>query len=83
MELLTEVRELILSARRNASHSIDIIQVITNFEIGRKRSFYEIEASANAWSLPELRRQYDSGLYERLALSRDKEAIRKLACEGQ
>jgi predicted nuclease of restriction endonuclease-like (RecB) superfamily len=48
-----------------------------------ERSFYEIEASMNGWSLPELRRQYNSGLYERLALSRDKEAIRRLACEGQ
>ena len=31
----------------------------------------------------ELRRQFDSGLYERLALSRDKEGIRRLAREGQ
>jgi len=32
--------------------------------------------------LPELTRQFDSGLYERLALSRDKEGVRKLAKEG-
>lgn len=48
-----------------------------------ERSFYEIEASSESWTLRELKRQFDSGLYERLALSRDKEGIRKLAREGQ
>ena len=48
-----------------------------------ERSFYEIEAAGQNWTLRELRRQFDSGLYERLALSRDKEGIRKLAREGQ
>ena len=48
-----------------------------------ERSFYEIEATSEAWSLRELRRQFDSGLYERLALSRDKESIRALAKESQ
>ena len=47
------------------------------------RSFYEIEAACNGWTLPELVRQFNSGLYERLALSRDKDGIRKLAKEGQ
>lgn len=48
-----------------------------------ERHFYEIEAIKNDWSLSELRRQYDSSLYERLALSRNKEDIKKLAQEGQ
>jgi predicted nuclease of restriction endonuclease-like (RecB) superfamily len=48
-----------------------------------ERSFYEIEAAEQGWSLRELKRQYDSGLYERLALSRDKEGVRKLATAGQ
>lgn len=48
-----------------------------------ERSFYEIEAASQDWTLRELKRQFDSGLYERLALSRDKEGIRKLAREGQ
>jgi predicted nuclease of restriction endonuclease-like (RecB) superfamily len=48
-----------------------------------ERSFYEIEATSEDWSLRELRRQFDSGLYERLALSRDKESILALAKEGQ
>jgi predicted nuclease of restriction endonuclease-like (RecB) superfamily len=48
-----------------------------------ERHFYEIEASGNNWSLPELKRQFDSSLYERLALSRDKEKIRELSEKGQ
>jgi predicted nuclease of restriction endonuclease-like (RecB) superfamily len=48
-----------------------------------ERSFYEIEAAREGWSVPELKRQKASALYERLALSRDKEGIRKLAAEGQ
>ena len=47
-----------------------------------ERSFYEIEAAAQGWSVRELKRQFNSGLYERLALSRDKEGIRKLARKG-
>ncbi len=48
-----------------------------------ERSFYEIEAAESGWTLPELKRQYNSGLFERLALSRDKEGIRELARRGQ
>jgi len=48
-----------------------------------ERSFYEIEAAALGWNLRELKRQFDSSLFERLALSRDKEGIRRLAQEGQ
>ena len=48
-----------------------------------ERSFYEIEATNEGWSVPELKRQKASSLYQRLALSRDKAGIRKLAKEGQ
>lgn len=48
-----------------------------------ERRFYEIEAAANGWTLPELKRQFNTGLFERLALSRDQDGIRKLATEGQ
>jgi predicted nuclease of restriction endonuclease-like (RecB) superfamily len=48
-----------------------------------ERSFYEIEAASEGWSIPELKRQVASCLYERLALSRSKTAVRKLAHEGQ
>ena len=48
-----------------------------------ERHFYEIESVKNDWSLSELKRQYDSSLYERLALSTDKDKIYRLALEGQ
>jgi predicted nuclease of restriction endonuclease-like (RecB) superfamily len=48
-----------------------------------ERSFYEIESAKENWSLRDLKRQFASGLYERLALSRGKQGIRKLAREGQ
>ncbi len=48
-----------------------------------ERQFYEIESATNGWTLPELRRQFNSSLYERLALSRDKDDVRRLALEGQ
>ena len=48
-----------------------------------ERHFYEIEAASQNWTLREFKRQFDSGLYERLALSRDKDGIRQLAKEGQ
>lgn len=47
-----------------------------------ERHFYEIEAAKNDWSLSELKRQYDSSLYEHLALSSDKEKVFKLAQKG-
>lgn len=48
-----------------------------------ERHFYEIESVNNQWSLSELKRQYDSSLYERLMLSSDKEKVLQLATEGQ
>lgn len=48
-----------------------------------ERRFYEIEAANNNRSVRELNRQFDSALYQRLALSRDKEAVKELAIKGQ
>jgi len=48
-----------------------------------EQSFYEIEAAKGNWSVRELQRQFNSSLYERLALSRDKKAIKKLSQKGQ
>ena len=48
-----------------------------------ERSFYEIETINGNWSLRELKRQFNSSLYERLALSRDKDEVKKLAQQGQ
>jgi predicted nuclease of restriction endonuclease-like (RecB) superfamily len=49
----------------------------------QERRFYEIEAAEQGWTLRDLKRQFSAGLYERLALSRDKKAIHDLAREGQ
>ena len=46
------------------------------------RAFYEIEAIANSWSARELERQISSLLYERLALSKDKKGLMRLATRG-
>jgi len=56
---------------------------LTRIASEQERNFYEIESTNNNWSLRELRRQFDSGLFERLALSRDKEAVQRLSSEGQ
>lgn len=47
------------------------------------RSFYEIEAKQQNWGVRQLGRQVGSSLYERLALSRDKDEVMRLAREGQ
>lgn len=47
------------------------------------RSFYEIEAKKNCWSGRELERQINSLLFERLAKSKDKIGLMRLACRGQ
>lgn len=48
-----------------------------------ERHFYEIEAVRNDWSLAEMKRQFNSALYERLALSTNEENVGRLAVEGQ
>jgi predicted nuclease of restriction endonuclease-like (RecB) superfamily len=47
------------------------------------RGFYEIESIRNNWSARELERQINSLLYARLARSRDKKGLMRLATKGQ
>jgi predicted nuclease of restriction endonuclease-like (RecB) superfamily len=47
------------------------------------RSFYEQEAIQNNWSVRELKRQINSMLFERIALSKDTKAVMKMAEKGQ
>ncbi len=47
------------------------------------RSFYELECAQQQWSVKQLSRQVGSSLYERLALSRKKDEVLRLAQEGQ
>ena len=57
--------------------------ILTHVKDSDARSFYEIEAFKQQWSKRQLQRQIGSGLYERLALSRDKDEVMRLAVEGQ
>ncbi len=47
------------------------------------RSFYENQAVKEKWSIRELKRQINSSLFERLALSQDKEGVLELASLGK
>jgi predicted nuclease of restriction endonuclease-like (RecB) superfamily len=61
------------------SHYLKLMRI----EKVEERDFYEIECATNHWSIQELQRQFDTALYERLALSRDKAGVRLLAEKGQ
>ncbi|MEO6321343.1 MAG: PDDEXK nuclease domain-containing protein [Polaromonas sp.] len=61
------------------SHYVVLLSV-TN---AQARSFYEIEAQQGSWGVRELKRQMDSALFERLALSRNKDEVKALAQVGQ
>lgn len=60
------------------SHYLKLMRI----EDRNERKFYESESFKNNWSLRELQRQYDSALYSRLALSRNKEKVLELAERG-
>jgi len=44
-----------------------------------KRNFYAIESNANNRSLRELKRQFDTSLYHRLVLSKNKKDVKEMA----
>ena len=46
------------------------------------RRFYEVESLKSNWNVRQLQRQVASSLYERIALSRDKNEVMRLANEG-
>lgn len=61
------------------SHYCELLKV----EEPLARSFYEQEANQNNWSVRELKRQINSMLFERLALSKDTKAVMRMAKRGQ
>lgn len=65
--------------RLSWTHYIQLLKIKDEDE----RSFYEIEAAGNNWSVRELQRQLNSALFERLALSRNKKGVKELAEKGQ
>lgn len=48
-----------------------------------KRAFYELEAVKSNWSFREMKRQMNNMLYERIGLSKDKDAVLTLSEQGQ
>ena len=73
------VTELASYFKLGWSHYVTLMSIDREDE----RRFYEIEAQSNSWRVRELKRQIYSSLYERLALSRNKEEVRKLSKQGQ
>lgn len=61
------------------SHYVELLKLDNDLE----RGFYEKQAIAERWSVAELKRQKASALFLRLAASKDKEGILKLATQGQ
>lgn len=61
------------------SHYCELLKV----EEPLARSFYEQEAIQNNWSVRELKRQINSMLFERIALSKDTKAVMQMAKKGQ
>lgn len=61
------------------SHYIQLLKIQDENE----RNFYEIEAVQNNWGRRELIRQYNSSIYERIALSKDKKVVKRLGRRGQ
>lgn len=55
--------------------------ILMRIENPDARRFYEIECTEQQWSVRQLDRQVNSSLYERLALSRNKEEVMRLAQE--
>ncbi|MCC8146640.1 MAG: PDDEXK nuclease domain-containing protein [Bacteroidales bacterium] len=68
-----------LSHKLSWSHICELLKIDDDLE----RSFYYQQSILENWSVRELRRQKDSGLFMRLALSKDKEEILKLSQHGQ
>ncbi|HZL10807.1 MAG TPA: PDDEXK nuclease domain-containing protein [Prolixibacteraceae bacterium] len=67
-----------LSGQLTWSHYAEILKSENDLEIG----FYSKQCEKERWSVRELRRQMQSSLFERLALSKDKDGVLKLAKEG-
>ena len=60
------------------SHYYEILKADSELEIG----FYSKQCELEKWSVRELKRQMRSSLFERIALSKDKEGVLELAKKG-
>lgn len=55
------------------SHYVQLIKIKNDDE----RNFYEIESQVNNWTVRELQRQYNTSVYERIALSKNKNKVKQ------
>ena len=69
----------VISQSLSWTHYIHLMRIDNEDE----RSFYQIEAGNNQWSVRELERQINSGLFQRLLVSKDKKKVKELATTGQ
>lgn len=67
------------SSKLSWSHYAELLTVSDDLA----RSFYEKQAIKENWSFREMKRQIDSALFQRLALSKDKKGVLALAEKGQ
>lgn len=68
-----------VSHKLSWSHYFELLKV----EDDLARNFYQNQAITENWTIRELKRQKKSGLFHRLALSKNKEKILELAKQGQ
>ena len=68
-----------VSGKLSWSHYSELLTI--SDELSRK--FYEQQTIKENWSFREMKRQIDSALFQRLALSKDKNAILALSEKGQ
>ncbi len=76
---LTYPKVQTLSELLTWSHYVELLKVDDPLE----RSFYEKESEQSHWGVRELKRQMSSMLFQRLALSTDKNEVARLASDGQ
>jgi predicted nuclease of restriction endonuclease-like (RecB) superfamily len=67
-----------LSHQLSWSHYFELLKISDDFE----RSLYEQQAILENWSIRELKRQKAAALFQRIALSKDKEKILELSKKG-
>jgi predicted nuclease of restriction endonuclease-like (RecB) superfamily len=68
---------------RNFKLSYSHYIFLTRISNKDERNFYQIESTQNSWTLRELKRQFNSGLFERLRLSTAKSKVKALSEKGQ
>lgn len=67
-----------LSGKLSWSHYIELLSISDD----TSRSFYEKQCLHENWSVRELKRQRDSALFERIALSKNKKEVLELSQKG-